>query len=209
MLLAITPETWFNIGFGIACLATGLLGGWGWKGKVDKKGEEREKEDASISKSDYQTRHSNVHDLLTTLRVETGATRAKIGHFHNGGKFLDGSPMKKFSITHESCVRGVPYDGPQLQNIHVTLFWDMIENMRDNEGGLHKTEDMRDGYFRSYNKSNDTVAYGILPIVKQDLYIGFIMLEWFDEQKPPHDDPSFVNTFQQMRDYIELELALR
>jgi hypothetical protein len=209
MLLGIAPESWFNIGFGIACLLAGLLGGWGWKGKVDKKGEEKEKEEASISKSDYQTRHSNVHDLLTTLRVETGATRAKIGHFHNGGKFLDGSPMKKFSITHESCVRGVPYDGPQLQNIHVTLFWDMVESMRDNDGILHKTEGMRDGYFRSYNKSNDTVAYSILPIIKQDLYIGFIMLEWFDEQVPPFTDPSFVSTFRQMRDYIELELALR
>jgi hypothetical protein len=209
MILGIAPESWFNIGFGIACLAAGLLGGWGWKGKVDKKGEEKEKEEASISKSDYQSRHSNVHDLLTTLRVETGATRAKIGHFHNGGKFLDGSPMKKFSITHESCVRGVPYDGPQLQNIHVTLFWDMVESMRDNDGILHKTEGMRDGYFRSYNKSNDTVAYSILPIIKQDLYIGFIMLEWFDEQVPPFTDPSFVSTFRQMRDYIELELALR
>lgn len=209
MLAAITPDMWFTLGMNLASLVTGILAGWGWKGVRDKAGEKKEIEEASISKSDYQSKHSNVHDLLTTLRVETGAARAKIGHFHNGGKFLDGSPMKKFSITHESCVRGVPYDGPQLQNIHVTLFWDMVENMRDDDGVLHKTEDMRDSYFRSYNKSNDTIVYSILPIIKQDLFIGFILLEWFDDQVPPLTDPSFLDTFKQIRDYIELELALR
>lgn len=213
MLAAVSPELWFNAGVAIVSILTGVLAAMGWKGRQDRTEEERkaqkEIEDASISKMDYQSKHSNVHDLLTTLRVETGATRAKIGHFHNGGKFLDGSPMKKFSITHESCMRGVPYDGPVLQNIHVTLFWNLIESMRDDDAVLHRTEDMKDGHFRSYNKSNDTIAYAVLPIIKQDLYIGFILLEWFDDQVPPHSDPSFVSTFKQMREYIQLELAMR
>lgn len=209
MFLAISPELWFNAGVAIVSILTGVFAAMGWKSRTDKEEAKKEIEEASISKTDYQSKHSNVHDLLTTLRVETGATRAKIGHFHNGGKFLDGSPMKKFSITHESCMRGVPYDGPVLQNIHVTLFWDLIENMRQDDAVLHKTEEMRDGYFRSYNKGNDTVAYCVLPIIKQDLYIGFILLEWFDEQVPPYTDPSFINMFKQMREYIELELALR
>lgn len=209
MLGAISPELWFNAGVAIVSILTGIFAAIGWSGKRQREETKKEIEEASISKSDYQSKHSNVHDLLTTLRVETGATRAKIGHFHNGGKFLDGSPMKKFSITHESCMRGVPYDGPQLQNIHVTLFWDMIERMRDDDGTLHKTEEMRDSYFRSYNKSNDTIVYSILPIIKQDLFIGFVLLEWFDDQVPPLTDPSFMDTFKQIRDYIELELALR
>lgn len=209
MLAAVSLETWFNIGMGFAGVLTGILASFGWFRKRIKAEEKKEIEDASITKLDYQTKHSNVHDLLTTLRVESGASRAKIGHFHNGGKFLDGSPMKKFSITHESCMRGVPYDGQQLQNIHVTIFWDMVERMRDNDGMVHRTEDMRDGYFRSYNKSNDISAFSVLPIIKQDLYVGFILLEWMEEQIPPYTDPSFVTQFMQARDYIEVELALR
>jgi hypothetical protein len=209
MAETVSLDTWFNIGMGVAGIIAGFLASMGWFKSRTKAEEKKEIEEASITKSDYQTRHTNIHDLLTTLRVESGASRAKIGHFHNGGKFLDGSPMKKFSVTHESCMRGAPYDGQQLQNIHVTIFWDMVERMRENDGVLHQTEQTRDGFFRSYNKSNDIIAYSVLPITKQDLYIGFILLEWTNDQIPPYTDPSFIAQFKQSRDYIELELALR
>jgi hypothetical protein len=81
--------------------------------------------------------------------------------------------------------------------------------MRENSPEIKITEDMREGYFRSYNKSNGIEAYAILPIMKQDLYIGFIEIEWFDSEKIPNADLGFARNFVQSRDYIELELALR
>jgi hypothetical protein len=91
------------------------------------------------------------------------------------------------------------------------MFWDLVETMRENNPRLHMTESMREGYFRSYNKSNGIVAYAILPIMKEDLYVGFIELEWFEENKLPTMDEAkeLSSTFEQSRDYTELELALR
>jgi hypothetical protein len=89
------------------------------------------------------------------------------------------------------------------------MFWDLIEDMRENSPEIKITDEMREGYFRSYNKSNGIEAYAILPIMKQDLYVGFIELEWFEKDKIPTADLAFGNNFVQSRDYIELELALR
>lgn len=209
--MSLDPNLWFDIGVGASAVLGGLITGAIYaKNKILSK-QKQEIEEASISPkhSSFQLKHSTIHETLTSLRVRTGADKARIGHFHNGGKFLDGTPMKKFSITHESCERGVSYDGSNLQNILVTMFWDLIEVMREDKPKIFLTDEMTDGYFRSYLKSNGVVAYSILPIMKQDLYIGFIELEWLDVEKLPKSDTSFGNTFTQSKDYIELELAIR
>jgi hypothetical protein len=91
------------------------------------------------------------------------------------------------------------------------MFWDLIERMRENNPKTNTTESMRDGYFRSYNNSNGIITYAILPIMKGDLYVGFIELEWFESDRLPtaEQEKQLASIFKQSRDYIELELALR
>lgn len=209
--MSLDPNLWFDIGVGVSAVLSGLITGALFAKNRFLCKQRQEIEEASINSkgSAFQSKHSIIHETLTSLRVKAGADKARIGHFHNGGKFLDGTPMKKFSITHESCERGIPYDGGNLQNILVTMFWDLVETMRHDNPKIFLSEDMGEGYFRSYLKSNGVVAYAILPIMKQDLYIGFIELEWTDMEKLPKSDFSFGNIFVQSKDDIELELALR
>jgi hypothetical protein len=206
-------QGWFELGIALSSMIGGIITGIVYARPRAASEEKKQIEEASISfkGSTYQAKHTVIHETLTDLRIKVKADRARIAHFHNGGKFLDGTPMKKFSITHESCERGVPYDGGNLQNILVTMFWNLIETMRDNDPRVYHTEIMPDGYFRSYNKSNGIVGYAILPIMKQELYIGFVELEWFDEEKIPTGEHErlMAHHFEQSRDYIELELALR
>lgn len=202
---------WFEVGIGLSGLIGGMVAGMAIMRRKVKSDEKKAVEEASINckNNSFQAKHTVVHETLTTLRIKTGAHRARIGHFHNGGKFLDGTPMKKFSITHESCDRGIPYDGANFQNILVTMFWDLVESMRLGDPRLNWAMDMKDGYFRSYINSNGIAAYSILPIKRGDLFVGFIMLEWFDAEKTPSKGTPLEDIFTQSRDYIELELALR
>lgn len=202
---------WFEIGIGLSGLIGGLVAGMAIMRRKVKSDERKAVEEASINckNNSFQAKHTVVHETLTTLRIKTGADRARIGHFHNGGKFLDGTPMKKFSITHESCDRGVPYDGANFQNILVTMFWDLVESMRKGDPRLNWAIDTKDGYFRSYINSNGIAAYAILPIKRGDLFVGFIILEWFDVERTPSKDMPLEEVFTQSRDFIELELALR
>ena len=202
---------WFDFGLAFSGVLGGIIAGIFYSGMKIRVQENKAIEEASISpkNSSFQSKHTVVHETLTTLRIKTGADRARIGHFHNGGKFLDGTPMKKFSITHESCEIGIPYDGANLQNILVTMFWDLIETMRTDIPRLQWSRGMKEGYFRSYNNANGITAYSVLPIMKGDLYIGFIILEWFGAERTPSKQESFEAVFRQARDYIEFELALR
>ena len=202
---------WFDFGLAVSGVLGGIIAGIFYSRMKINVQESKSIEEASISpkNSSFQSKHTVVHEIITALRIKTGADRARIGHFHNGGKFLDGTPMKKFSITHESCETGIPYDGANLQNILVTIFWDLIETMRADIPSLHWSIHMKEGYFRSYNNANGITAYSVIPIMKGDLCIGFIILEWFGDERTPSKKESFESAFQQARDYIELELALR
>lgn len=203
-------QAWFELGIAVSGVVGGLITGVVYSRARVRKEQMKEMEEASIGprESAYQAKHSIIHETLTDLRIKAKADRARIGHFHNGGKFLDGTPMKKFSITHESCEIGTPYSGNNLQNVHVTMFWDMVEDMRKDTPKIVWSSSMKAGYFRSYNNSNGVVAYAVLPIMRDDLFIGFLIVEWFDADKVPKVTRDFEAMFLRCREYIGLELAL-
>ena len=51
--------------------------------------------------------HTEIHELLTELRVLTDSARTQVIQFHNGEYFIDGISMRKFSLTHESVEKGI------------------------------------------------------------------------------------------------------
>jgi hypothetical protein len=196
---------WFEFAMTLTAVVGGVLGGAFF---THKKVKEEEKKDAEISPK-FQQQQNIINDSLVALRVRTNADRVKIGQFHNGGKFLDGSPMKRFSITHESCDVGVPFEGSNLQNIVVTILWDLISFVKKNETSLLMTRDLPEGHFRSYNKSHGIDAFMVLPIKKHDLITGFIMVEWCDLDKIPDEMDRVEETVREYRSTIEVELLLR
>ncbi len=52
-------------------------------------------------------KHTQIHELLTEMRILSRTSRCLIFQFHNGGSFADGSSIKRFSVTHESVSVGV------------------------------------------------------------------------------------------------------
>lgn len=195
---------WYNIGMTAGAIMAGV-GGFLF-GK--RKKEDEEKRDSSITPV-YEQKQDVINDKLVAFRVLSNADRAKICQFHNGGKFLDGSSMKRFSVTHERCDIGVPFEGSTLQNIVVTIFWDLIVRMKKDDGSVVFTRDLPDGHFKSYYKSHGIDAFNILPIRKDELYIGFLMAEWSDIDKVPSDIEIPKKVIEEYRSSIEVEMLIR
>jgi hypothetical protein len=214
MLIAINIEFWTNIGLSIAAIFGGLMMGIGYvKGKykswsTSSKNKEDHHEEIIDIKSAAEGKHNHIHEMLTSLRFHTNSDRAQIGQFHNGGKFLEGSAMKRFSISHESCSPGVSMEFHSLQGILATLFWDMIEILKQDDPKIRFTQSLPDEtVLKTYNESKNIQAFAMLPIKKNDLYIGFVKVDWNDKNTLPDDPEDGVRLMQQYCSFIELEIT--
>ncbi len=124
--------------------------------------------------------HSRVHEFLTELRVKLHADRAVILQFHNGGSFLDGSSMKKFSSTHESCSVGVSGTASVRAGLLASNYIDMLEHLSLNTPDIHATSSISDCQFRRHLESNHTLVYSMMPIkdVRGVSVMGCLLIEW-------------------------------
>jgi hypothetical protein len=203
-------DFWVSVGSGLTGVIAGMVAGVSYLKNRFKSWKKQEEIDAAITAAitvDDIRRYGQVQEILTTLRNQCGADRIQILQFHNGGKFLDGSSMKRMSVTHESCSNGVAYEYMHLQAVLATLLWEKIELVKKDEPQIHLVKNLSESNLRTYCRSKGTEAFAVLPIHKDALVIGFINLDWLDEETAPHKPMEFAAMFEEQRNYIELQLA--
>lgn len=199
-------DVWMNVGTAMAGVIAGMFAGASYLRKKTLLWKKEEERDAAITVEDIR-RYGQVQELITTLRCQTGADRVQILQFHNGGKFLDGSPMKRISVTHESCKNGVAYEYRYMQAVLATLLWEKIELVKKNEPTIHLVRNLADSTMKTYCKSTGTEAFAVLPIRKDNLVIGFVCMDWLDEALTPNKPMEFGSIFSENRGFIEIHLA--
>ena len=199
-------DVWMNVGTAMAGVIAGMFAGVSYLRKKTLSWKREDERDAAITVQDIR-RYGQVQELLTTLRCQTGADRVQILQFHNGGKFLDGSPMKRISVTHESCKNGVAYEYRYMQAVLATLLWEKVELVKKDEPTIHLVKNLADSTLKTYCKSTGTEAFSVLPIRKNNLVIGFIGMDWLDEELTPNKPLEFGSIFRENRSFVELHLA--
>lgn len=149
-----------------------------------------------------------VYETMFTLREKSNATRVRVCKFHNGGNFLDGTPMKKFSATHETCIPGISAISISQQNVQITLFTDFIKYIRQNKPIVVSTEDIPDGSsVKTWAHHHNIAYFSVLPFKKEDLTTGFIVVEWDNEAIKQMDMSKFEELFVECRDSLEFRLG--
>lgn len=199
-------DLWMNVGTAMAGMIAGMLTGAAYLRKKFTFWRKEEEKGAAITIDDIR-KYGQVQELITTLRNKTGADRTQILQFHNGGKFLDGSPMKRMSVTHESCKQGVAYEYMHMQAVLATLLWQKIELVKKDDPQIHLVRNLADSTLKTYCRSKGTEAFSILPVKKDNLVIGFINLDWLDEELVPNKPLDFASVFTEHRGFIELQLS--
>lgn len=74
-----------------------------------------------------------IQEFVESLRDEFQLDRVSICQFHNGGKFLNGRSMKKFSMTYEATALGIEKIKRKYQNVLVSEFPKMVAAMLDKD----------------------------------------------------------------------------
>tara|TARA_B100000287_G_C20494486_1_gene726441 strand:- start:11 stop:676 length:666 start_codon:yes stop_codon:yes gene_type:complete len=203
--------SWVEAGMVLAALGAGILLGY----PMIKSFLRKRKEDKSIWKElptseKFVSLHTKVHEHLTELRVLGDAGRAQVIQFHNGGKFIDGSSMKRFSLTHESCRSGVSETRDSRQDVILTMFGEMLEIVTATDPTPKLTSELPDCHFKRHLESNSVVLFSLIPIRNASgmSVIGYLSVEWCSWVKADAViEEDVIPMMKEKRRYIEAELA--
>jgi len=197
--------SWLEIGMVIAAVSAGaitiLLPYLKNKFRKCKNG------DAKYPKNFQWEIHTRLHEILTELRIKTDSARTQIVQFHNGGTFLDGVSMKKFSVTHESLNAGTSGEGNIKNDLLISMFLDKLNTVTKNEPKLHITTEMKNSYSKQYMINSNIVAFTILPIRIKNEIMGYVMIQWCSLGKVDEiDETTLSEQILYARDCIEIYL---
>ena len=203
--------SWVEAGMVLAALGAGILLGY----PMIKSFLRNRKENKAIWKelptsNSFVNLHTKVHEHLTELRVLGDAGRAQVVQFHNGGKFIDGSSMKRFSLTHESCRSGVSETRHTRQDVILTMFGEMLELVTADDGRPMLTSKLPDCHFKRHLEANSVIMFSLVPIRNANgmNVIGCLSVEWCSWVKADAViEEDIIPMVTEKRRYIEAELA--
>lgn len=140
---------------------------------------------SSIREKMFVEKHTAIHELLTELRVTVRASRAAVFQFHNGGNFVDGGSIKRFSITHESCDIGVNSVILDSQDVLLTRYADMITLMDTLPSKIVSVSSLSHTPFRSALEINNVEYFTISPLKCEDgiTPLGFLCCQWCSSEE--------------------------
>lgn len=199
--------SWMEVGMVIAAVLVGILLMWPALRNILA----RRKYFLKSGFNTFRTMHTRIQEILTELRIKSGADRSLVIRFHNGGKFLDGSSIKKFSLTHESCSIGISETRDSRQDILISTFIEMLDCIIDDHKPVivEPTQDLPDCHFKRHLEANHTLAYSLVPIkdTRGVLILGCLLVEWCNWDKVDRiDDDQIMVDIPAYAGYIESQL---
>jgi len=163
-----------------------------------------------VSHDNFIQLHSEIHELLTELRVLTDSARTQVIQFHNGEYFMDGISMRKFSLTHESVEKGIESDGSRIQGYLCSMFLPLLQLLIEDNGKIRYPADLKDSYVKQYFESRNVEAFSLLPVKINNIITGFILIQWCNSKIVDNLDDQYVrNEIKKITNSITVQLSLQ
>lgn len=152
--------------------------------------------------------HTEIHELLTELRITTKSLRATILQFHNGDYTMDGISMRKFSVTHESTHKGFTSQVVKLKSSLCSMFIPLLVHVIDNKSLIYPTRALQESYVKGFFEDESVVNYACLPIKNKGTNVGFVLLQWDEGYTPIIEEQEIVmKHFKSIKESIEIQLS--
>lgn len=169
-----TFATWQYIGGAIAALATGLY--YGLKPLIKYFRKRRAVRNEIV----FEQINRRIWESLSELRIKTKASRVSLIQFHNGGKFADGTSMRRMSVSHQVCDSKISSTMQFRQDVLVSRYVEIMQMLQDNDPHIRSVLSLFESNTKNFYEMHDTQYFSILPIFCTDsmLVYGYITLEW-------------------------------
>jgi hypothetical protein len=166
------------------------------------------KKDNHKENIDFIQVHSQIHESLTELRIQTDAARTQVIQFHNGEYFMDGVSMRKFSLTHESLSRGVSADAPRIKGLLCSMFVPLMNFVIKNEASVISVYDIPHSFCKQFFEETNVEGFVVLPLKVRGQLTAFVLTQWCSEAKLETVDHKLVKQYMDdARNAIEVQLS--
>lgn len=134
-------------------------------------------EDSNISKIERE-----LEMYLAEVLRETGANRASLFRYHNGGKDYNGRSFLRMSMTNEVVKGGTALIQHQSQNLFRSMFYGLIRSLEDN--GYDFVDDIENiketdtGFYRYLRDFDIAAKYSVALYGFTGKIIGFINIDF-------------------------------
>ena len=157
---------------------------------------------------EYLSIHHQINERLTELRKDTNCMRATVMRFHNGGYFMDGISMMKFSVTHESSHKGYERQAYKLKDSQCTLFTSLLSKMMENKAQIVTVSELGKSYTVQFFEDEYVSHIACLPLKNKNAIGGFILVQWHKDYAPDFSKvEAIMSNFVKHKDSIELQLS--
>ena len=121
-----------------------------------------------------------IQELLSELRIITGASRTYVSMFHNGNKYINGSPIIKFSRTHETVGPGVSHESTIYQDVLASILMnqDMFGLIDTKEPIVKEVKSLSNSQFKNMLASQGVETFITFPIISVGELVGFLGLDY-------------------------------
>ena len=156
----------------------------------------------------YWNIHSEIHEILTELRIRTDAARSQIIQFHNGEYFMDGVSMKKMSLTHESLRSGISAEVHHKKDVLISAYIDFIRSILDSKYRFEVVGAMKESYQKQLFVASNVIAYMAVPLQSKGTNVGYIIVHWCSDEKVEKvQEQTASNELKYAKDRIEVQLG--
>jgi len=156
----------------------------------------------------YWNIHSEIHEILTELRIRNDAARAQIIQFHNGEYFMDGVSMKKMSLTHESLRSGISAEVHQKKDVLISAYIDFIRSILDTKYKFEVVGAMKESYQKQLFIASNVVAYMAAPLQSKGVNVGYVIIHWCSDEKVGQiKEQAAAEEMKYAKDRIEVQLS--
>ena len=151
-----------------------------------------------------------IDAILTELRILTHCDRVTLLRFHNGGKYFDGTAMKKMSCTNVSVAHGIDDEAKSRQDMTVTLFGMSLSHALEDVGDITIVKDMPESFCRTYFEMKHVKAFSSVSVKLKDKPIGILAVHYCaDDELPNIANKARVDELIQAKLKLEYLLASR
>lgn len=132
--------------------------------------------------------YTDLSPILAELRAEAGADRILYFEYHNSLESLDGMPFKFFNLMKCSAKYGIPeVPGSVYKDISASMYTELFTKIAEGDlvicHGFHDIDFRKTyrGVYELFSEGDHSKKFAIFSLPGIRKPIGFIVLEWMDD----------------------------